>query len=325
MKLPTEIFRDFTVLQIPLRQRFRGIDYREVALFHGDAGWSEFSPFLEYDANESRPWLKASLAAAYKPWPAQFRSEIPINATLPIVPVDQVARVLARFTGCTTVKIKVDDFDIGAGLVEETLNIIPHAKIRLDVNGGWDLAQTRRYIGQYLERFGEVFEYIEQPSHSLEDLQALKRDGSVKIAVDEAIRKNLSASMESLRSAADIAILKWQPVGGFEAAHSLADRIGLPVVVSSALETGIGISHNLALAASFKELDYACGLGTTSLFESDICEPPVVAKNGLLEVKRVVPDPELLKKYQAAPERVEWWSNRVTEIFESEGFREELV
>ncbi len=325
MKLPTEIFRDFTVLRIPLRQRFRGIDYREVALFQGDAGWSEFSPFLEYGTEESRTWLKASLDAAYKPWPTQFRSEIPINATLPIVPVDQVSRVLSRFTGCTTVKIKVDDFEIGAGLVEETLKIIPNAKVRLDVNGGWNLAQARTHIGQYLERFGEVFEYIEQPSHSLNDLRELKRDGSVKIAVDEEIRKNLSAPMESLRNAADIAILKWQPIGGFEAAHILADRIGLPVVISSALESGIGISHNLVLAASFEKLDYACGLGTISLFESDICEPPVVAKNGLLEVKRVVPDPELLKKYQAAPERVEWWSNRVTEIFESEGFREELA
>ena len=325
MNFPSELFRDFTVLQIPMRQRFRGIDYREVALFHGDAGWSEFSPFLEYGASEASTWLKASLEAAYKPWPTLFRSEIAVNATLPIVPIDQVERVLARFPGCTTVKIKVDDFDLGAGLVAETLKNIPSAKIRLDVNGGWDLDQARRFITGYLERFGEVFEYIEQPCTSLNDLQTLKSDGLIKIAVDEAIRKNLSSSMELLRSAADIAILKWQPVGGFEAAHALADRIGLPVVISSALETGIGISHNLSLAASFEQLDYACGVGTTSLFESDICKPQLAIQNGLLEVRRVEPDLALIKKYQADQERVEWWRKRVTEIFSSEGFREELA
>ena len=324
MNFPSEIFRDFTVLSIPLNERFRGIDYREAAIFRGDTGWSEFSPFLEYGSRESSNWLKASLEAAYKPWPTLFRNKIAINATLPTVPLGQVAGVLARFPGATTVKIKVDDYEIGAGLVAATLDEIPSAKIRLDVNGGWSLDEARTYLDQFLGRFGEIFEYIEQPCLSLENLKSLKGDGTVKIAVDEGIRKNLDAPMESLHQYADIAILKWQPLGGIAASHALADRIGLPVVISSALETGIGISQSLALAASFENLDYACGLGTVSLLESDICHPPMVVEDGSITIRQVEPDAGLIAKYQAAPERVEWWRNRVTEIYSGDRFREGL-
>jgi len=321
MNFPSEIFQDFTVLSIPLKERFRGIDYREVAIFRGDAGWSEFSPFLEYDAAESSTWLEAAIEAAYSPWPTLFRSDVAINATLPNVPVGEVAGVLARFSGCNTVKIKVDDYEIGSGLVEATLKIIPGARIRLDVNGGWTLAQAENFIREYVTRFGEIFEYIEQPCRSLDDLKKLKSSGLVKIAVDEGIRKNLEAPMESFHEYADIAILKWQPLGGIKAAHTLADRIGLPVVISSALETGIGISQSLVLAASFERLEYACGLGTVSLLESDICTPPLVAHNGSIQVQPVEPDPALLEKYQAAPERVEWWHHRITEIMKRDSFR----
>jgi len=320
MTFPSEIFRDFTVLSIPMKVRFRGIDYREVAIFQGDEGWSEFSPFLEYGTAEASTWLKASLEAAYKPWPTLVRESIPINATLPTVSIDRVPEILGRFPGCTTVKIKVDDFEVGSELVEATLDYLPEAKIRLDVNGGWTLEEALLHLYDYNLRFGNIFDYIEQPCQSLDDLKKLKREVPFKIAVDEGIRKNLDTAMELLDQYADVAILKWAPVGGIDAAHELASRIGLPVVISSALETGIGISQSLALAASFPHLEYACGLGTVSLLESDICEPAFTPVNGQMQVRRAEPVPALLSKYQAAPERVEWWQQRVTEIWKSEAF-----
>jgi O-succinylbenzoate synthase len=322
MTLPTKIFQDLTVLSIPLRNRFRGIDIREVAIFRGDQGWSEFSPFIEYGEVEASTWLKAALEAAYKPWPKQYRDRIPINATLPMVEPDQAPQILSRFPGCTTVKIKVDDFVVGAELIEATLDEIPDAKIRLDVNEGWTLEEALLNLYDYNLRFGNIFEYIEQPCKSLDDLKRLKRETPFKIAADESIRKNLDAHFEEFSQYADVAILKWAPVGGFDAAHELASRIGLPVVISSALETGVGISQSLALAGSFPQLDYACGLGTVSLFESDICEPAFTVSNGFMEVRRGEPVPALLSKYQAAPERVEWWHNRISAIWNSKDFRE---
>lgn len=322
MNFPDEVFRDFTVLSIPLKAKFRGIEYREVALFRGDEGWTEFSPFLEYQSVEASTWLKAALEAANQPWPKQYRTSIPINATLPNVSVDRVSEILRSFDGCTTVKIKVDDFVLGAELVEATLDYLPEAKIRLDINEGWSLEEALLHLYDYNLRFGNVFEYIEQPCKSLEDLKKLKREVPFKIAVDESIRKNLDSEMEVLDQYADIAILKWAPVGGFEAAHQLASRIGLPVVISSALETGVGISHSLALAASFPKLDYACGLGTVSLFESDICVPSFTPHSGLMEVHSAEPEPALLSKFQASGERVEWWRNRINKIWNSEDFRE---
>jgi len=322
MNFPVEIFQEFSVLSIPMKARFRGIDYREVAIFRGSEGWSEFSPFLEYGSEEASIWLKAALEAAYRPWPELFRTRIKVNATLPQVTVERVPEILQGFAGCTSVKIKVDDFEIGSELVEATMDYLPDAKIRLDVNGGWSLDEALLHLYDYNLRFGNIFEYIEQPCHTLEELKKLKAEIPFKIAADEAIRKELDSPLELLHNYADIAILKWAPVGGIQSAHELAGRIGLPVVISSALETGIGIAQGLALAASFPELEYACGLGTVSLLDSDICEPFFIANDGYLDLRRAEPVSALVAKYSAAPERVEWWQRRIIEIWESESFRE---
>jgi len=311
---PEDVFADFTVIAIPTRTDFRGVKIREVALFKGSHGWSEFSPFLEYGPKESDAWLRAGLEASNSPWPHLYRDTIQVNATLPKVPVEKVAEILKRFEGTTTVKIKVDDFLSGSELVEETLNILPEAKIRLDVNGSWSLEEALLHLHDFNLRFGKVFEYIEQPCAELSDLAKLKSEIPMKIAVDESIRKNLGSDHSQLKNVADIAIIKWAPSGGFAQAHKIAREAGLAVVVSSALDTGIGISHSLALAASFEELDYACGLGTVALLESDICEPPLIANSGSLAVSRVEPNFSLIEKYRASEERQEWWKNRVVEI-----------
>lgn len=300
---------DLQILAIPLRNKFRGITIREVAIFKGQQGWSEFSPFLEYGDEESATWLQASLEAANEPWPALCRERVPINATLPIVKSTQVREILTRFPGVTTVKIKVDDFEYGAQVLDEVLNLHPEMRIRLDVNGGWSALEAVTNLLAYYRRFGEVFEYVEQPAKTLGELKVIKAQVPIPIAVDESIRKHLDSDFSNFADYADFAILKWQPLGGFAAAHKIASEINLPVVVSSALETGIGISHGLALAASFADNSFACGLGTVALFEEDICSPATLVNEGFIEVKRR--EPNSFERYLAPLERAEFWRQRI--------------
>ena len=309
-----EHFPELSILSIPLRNKFRGIDFREVAIFRGPYGWTEFGPFLEYDDQEAATWMRAALEAANEPWPELFHTQIPVNATLPIVEPEAVRAILNRFPRCKTVKIKVDDFENGARVVEEVLNIDPGLKIRLDVNAGWSDTVAISNLLEYHLRFGNVFEYVEQPCATLEELARVKSEVPIRIAADESIRKNLLANFDNFSRYADFAIIKWQPVGGFKAAHALADQIGLPVVISSALETGIGISHGLALAGSFKEAPRACGLGTVALFSGDVCEPPAVVDNGFIEAKRR--EPVSLERYLASPERSHHWKQRILRVLE---------
>ena len=316
-----EIFSDLTVVAIPMRTNFRGVSVREAALFRGPAGWSEFSPFLEYNVDESEPWLAAALEGAYKPWPELMRKTIGINATLPKVEINRVDEMLQRFPGAKTVKIKVDDFENDNYLVEAALDFNPDFKIRLDVNGGWDLETALLNLYNYYLRFGKVFEYIEQPCLEIADLVKLKKEIPIKIAIDESIRKGLNNNFTSAKDFADVAIIKWAPCGGISRANKLIANIGLPAVISSALDTGIGISHGLALAASQNELNFDCGLATTSLFVSDVVSPEIEITAGTIAVKRTEPDEDLINKYSAAPDRKIWWQKRIEQIWDS-GFGE---
>ncbi len=310
-------FLEHAVVAIPTKTDFRGINIREAFLFRGSQGWSEFSPFIEYDDAESSTWLKAAIEGAYKPWPELKRTKVSINATLPRIASEKVASFMSNYSGCTTVKMKVNNFEDDADRLEALLDFMPKAKVRLDVNGGWSLAQARAYIHDYFMRFGNVFEYIEQPCMELSDIAELKQEIPMKIALDESIRKFLDSDFKDISEIADVAIMKWAPSGGIESARKIIAEIGLPAVISSALDTGIGISHGLALAASLPELDFACGLGTTALFVGDITDPSPRPIDGEIEVKAIAPKPELLEKYAASAERKLWWENRVKRIWEN--------
>ena len=313
-----EVMTDMSVISIPTRTDFRGVNTREAAIFRGPQGWSEFSPFVEYQAKEATPWLSAALEAAYKPWPKSYRNKIAINATLPRVNPDRVPEILARFPGASTIKIKVNDFQNDSYLVESALDFNPEAKIRLDVNGGWSLEEARLNLYDYNLRFGNVFEYIEQPCLELSDLAKLKAEIPMKIALDESIRKALASDFSEFEKFGDIAIIKWQPSGGFVNAQKLISKIGLPVIISSALETSVGISHGLALAAAQPELNFACGLGTVSLLTEDVVTEPAVLVDGFLEVRSCSPDLDKLSKLVAPADRKLWWEDRITEIWNSQ-------
>lgn len=301
-----------------MRVPFRGVLHREALLLRGPAGWGEFSPFLEYDDDEAARWLAAALEAANVGWPQPVRARVPVNATIPAVPAADVASVLARFPGCTTAKIKVaqagqslgDDVDRVAA-VREALG---HAgKLRVDANGAWSLTDARRALTA-LAPFD--LEYAEQPCASIDDLAALRvalaRAGvEVLVAADESVRKAEDPLRVALAGAADVVVLKVAPLRGVRPALEIAQACGLPVVVSSALDTSVGIAAGVALAAALPALPYACGLATTALMAGDVVRPSLDGQGGSIPAGPVAADPALLATYAASEERRKWWLARL--------------
>jgi o-succinylbenzoate synthase len=311
-------FLEVHVYSVPLRTRFRGIDVREGVLLHGDAGWGEFSPFREYEDAEALAWWKAAVEAANDGWPPAVRDRVPVNATVPAVAADAVAGVLDRFLGCLTAKVKVAEPGQSPGADEARLEAVrsalgPAGRIRIDANGAWDVSTARRLLPLY-DRAAGGLEYAEQPCATVEELAAVRRRVQVPIAADESIRRASDPLRVARLEAADVAVLKVQPLGGVRASLEIADSIGLPVVVSSALETSVGIAAGVALAAALPELPYACGLATVGLLAGDVVAEPLVAHDGMLPVRAVAPDPALLAAARADEATAAWWRSRVARL-----------
>jgi O-succinylbenzoate synthase len=306
------------VVSIPVKANFRGINFREIALFEGPAGWSEFSPFIEYSNKESSTWLKAAIEGATKEPPKPIRDQVEINATLPNVKVSEVKDLLAGFNGCNTIKIKINDFETDQALLIECLKEVPKAKFRLDVNGGWALEEAIANVQSYVKAFGSLIEYIEQPCTDFADLNSLRNSTGIKIAVDESIRKYLAGDLTKIKEVADIAIIKWAPTGGFDAALEVIEKIGLPVVISSALDSSVGISHGLSLAEAVPNLYGACGLGTVCLLEGDVTSNPLMPINGIIKNRKVIPD--RIEEFKAESGRQKWWQDRANAVYEGGNF-----
>ena len=304
---------DVHVVAVPMRVPFRGVTTREALLLQGPHGWGEFSPFVEYDDEEAALWLAAALEQASTAWPTPVRDEVPVNATVPAVAADDVPSVLARFPGCTTAKVKVaqpgealrDDVD-RVSAVRSCLG--PEGRIRVDANAAWSVDDAVRALAA-LAPYG--LEYVEQPCASVEELAAVRRRSAVPVAADESVRKVEDPLRVARAGAADVLVLKVAPLGGVRAALAIADEAGLPVVVSSALETSVGISAGVALAAALPSLPYACGLATTSLLEGDVVTASLDGHGGVLRPGRVVPDEALLRRWAAPPDRDRWWRDRL--------------
>jgi O-succinylbenzoate synthase len=305
---------ELQVVSIPVKNTFRGIKSREIALFEGPAGWSEFSPFLEYDNKQSATWMKAALEAATKPAPTPLRNEVMVNATLPNIKPGEVEKVLSNFDGCTTIKIKINDFTIDRELLIESLKHVPNARFRLDINGGWTLDEAIVNLKNYEGEFAGLIDYVEQPCIDIADLKVLKNETGIKIAVDESIRKFLGSDLTKLKDVADIAVIKWAPSGGINAALDLIKQISLPVVVSSALDSSVGISHGLALACAIPNLYGACGLATVALLEGDVTSDSLLASKGVIANHKITPD--RISEFKVDNHRQKWWQDRADLIYE---------
>jgi o-succinylbenzoate synthase len=295
------------VVALPMRVRFRGITTRELALIDGPAGWGEFGPFLEYDHAEAAHWLAAALDSAYRPAPSPRRDRIAINATVPAVSAAQVPEILARFPGAGTAKVKVAEpgqtLDDDVARVEAVRALVP--TVRVDANGAWTVDEAAAAAGAL-----RPLEYLEQPCATVEELAELRRRVDVPVAADESIRKAGDPLAVVRAGAADIAVLKVAPLGGISALLEIAARIDIPVVISSALDSAVGIGIGLAAAAALPQLRHACGLGTGRLFAEDVAEP-VAPVDGYLPVAPVAPDPARLQALAAPPQRRQWWIDRV--------------
>ncbi|HEX5088090.1 MAG TPA: o-succinylbenzoate synthase [Nocardioides sp.] len=306
------------VFAIPLRTRFRGITVREGMLIRGEAGWGEWSPFLEYDPAVAQPWLRCAEEAAAGDWPEPLRTEIPVNVTVPAVGPEEAHRIVRDGGGCTTAKVKVAEPGQSAADDRARLEAVrdalgPSGRVRVDANGAWSVDDAVPAI-KALDTAAAGLEYVEQPCATVEELAAVRRSVDVPIAADESIRRAADPYRVRDLEAADVAVLKVQPLGGVRACLRIAEDIGLPVVVSSALETSVGIAAGLALAAALPELPYACGLATVKLLTADVVARPLRPVDGVLPVGAPLVDPHALDLLTATADRVARWEVRLAEV-----------
>jgi O-succinylbenzoate synthase len=190
----------------------------------------------------------------------------------------------------------------------------PEGRIRIDANGLWNVDEAEHAIHALVEF---DLEYVEQPCASLDELAEIRRRTDyldLPIAADESVRKESDPLLVSRSCAADLLVVKVQPLGGIRAVLAMQAETGLPLIVSSALDTSVGISMGAFLAAALPELDYDCGLATASLLAADVTRHPVLPVGGSIPVRRVVPDADLLERYAASPERRDWWLARITRV-----------
>ncbi len=316
------------VYSIPMTTRFRGITVREGVLLRGEAGWGEWSPFLEYPPEVAEPWLRCATEAAAGDWPRPLRDRVPVNVTVPVVSPERAhAHVLA--SGCATAKVKVAD--PGSTLAEDQARLEAvrdalgaEGRIRIDVNGLWDVETAVAAI-PVLDAAAGGLEYVEQPVMDVEDLARVRRRVDVPIAADESIRRAEDPYRVRDLAAADVAVLKVQPLGGVRACLRIAEEIGLPVVVSSALETSVGIAAGVALAAALPDLQHACGLATVNLFTDDVATHPLLPVEGHLPVGAPTLDPAAVQRLAATPDRVAHWQARLAEVRAVRPVREDLA
>lgn len=304
-----QLLSTMRVVALPTRTNFRGVTVREVALFKGDYGWGEFSPFLEYGDHEASRWLTSAIEAATQPHPELLRTRIPVNGTIPaITDGNKLREIIESFPGCKTFKVKVGD-NLNEDLIRLQLlrTLRPDAAIRLDVNGLWSVDDALKNLTAINREIAEI-QYVEQPCSTVDELRELKAraDFKVTIAADEVIRKSTDPFSLNLEGAVDIVMLKVQPLGGISRSLEIAKHHKLPVVVSSALESAVGIRYGLELAATIPNLAFDCGLATGSLLSKDVAELPIV--DGAIAI---VDFDINLEGLDVSADRFEWWKNRV--------------
>ena len=317
-----EVLENLFTVEIPMTVTFRGVNSRQSALICGPYGWGEFAPFLEYGPQESAAWLACALEAAWLPTPEPVRTRIPLNATLPAVPAERVPEVLAKYAGdIQELKIKVAEK--GQSLADDIARVaaareaLPNARLKVDANMGYTFAGALDALRKLCE-YGII--YAEQPVASIEDMAALRfaiaKEGlPARIAADESIRKAEDPLKVARANAADLMVIKAAPLGGVRRALALVEQAQLPAVVSSALESSVGIGVGASLAASLPTLKYGCGLGTVSLMAEDVTDEPLIARDGFMDLRAITPSPQRLERLATDEQTRKWWVERVTACY----------
>jgi o-succinylbenzoate synthase len=296
---------DLRPFRVPLRLRFRGVTERTGVLLRGPAGWGEFSPFPDYGPAYASRWYAAAREAALLPFPPAVRDVVHVNTTVPAVDAGR-AHQLAAESGCRTAKVKVAE--PGQDLATDVERVAavrdalgPAGRIRVDANGAWDVETAVLAIGR-LDAAAGGLEYVEQPCRTLDELREVRSRVRVPLAADESVRTAADPLRIAGLDAADIVVVKVQPLGGVRRALEVVAAAGLPAVVSSALETSVGLSAGVALAAALPELPFDCGLGTATLLGNDVTGEPLVPRDGMLTARRAAPDAAMLDQSAPGPD-----------------------
>lgn len=291
---------------VPMRLKFRGVRSRNAVLLHGSAGWGEFSPFDEYGTAYASRWFAAAHEAATRPFPEPVRDRIPVNTTVPAVDPATAYQLVAD-SGCATAKVKVAES--GQDLAQDVERVAavrdalgPDGNIRVDANASWDVETAVLSITR-LAAAVNTLEYAEQPCATLDELREVRRRVKTPLAADESVRTADDPLRIAGLDAADIIVVKAQPLGGVHRALEVIEAAGLPAVVSSALETSVGLSAGIALAAALPQLPHACGLATSSLLAADVTDVPLSVDNGHIRVRRVEPDTALTIQLSPEPDQ----------------------
>jgi O-succinylbenzoate synthase len=316
-----ELIASARVVSLPLRTRFRGLADREILLFEGPNGWAEWAPFTEYTDEEAATWLTSAIEFGYWKLPELHRDRIAVNATLPAVSPELIEKVLSRFGEFQTVKIKVAES--GQSLQQDldrvfaVQKLYPEAKIRLDANGGYDIAKAT-LLANAMHQNGVPLEYLEQPVATIAEMAELKLQVNrlgIKIAADESVRKVSDPLAVAQANAADILVLKVAPLGGIHRALEIAREAELPVVISSAIDSSVGLSMGAHLAAAIENLEFDCGLATSALLGGDVTREPISAKDGFIEVRRVEVENLNLETFKAEEHREDFWLERLERCY----------
>ena len=313
----TELLASARVFAVPLIERFRGVTVRDGVFLQGPAGWAEFAPFHDYTDVDCVPWLRAAINTATVPWPTPVRRRIEINVTIPVVSPER-ATELVLASGCRTAKVKVAD--PGTSVRQDAARVAavraalgPDGRIRVDANAAWSVGEAVRAIA-VLDDAAAGLEYVEQPCRSLPELAEVRAVVRPPIAADESIRRAADPERVALAGAADLAVIKVAPLGGVPAALRVAQAAGLPVVVSSAVDTSVGLAAGLALAGALPELPFACGLGTRSLLTSDVTSTPALEAAGFLDVPLAAPEPDRWADVKADRPTTDYWFDRLNRV-----------
>ena len=323
-----------TPFSLPLAKPFRGVTHREGVLIQGAGGFGEFAPFLEYDDATCARWLTSAIEATAGTWPSPQRSDVPVNAIVPALdPHDAAAMAYRAYVGdgCRTVKVKVaesgqtlddDVARVAAVRSAQQSAAVPNPQIRIDANGAWSVNDAVIAIRE-LDAVAGGLQFAEQPCATLADLVQVRRRVAVPIAADESIRTAADPILAARAGAVDVVVVKVPPLGGVGLALEVVRAAGVPVVVSGAMDSSVGLSAGIALAAALDHLPYACGLGTGALLADDLVATPVRPHFGSLYVRRIEPDADRLAAaaQRLGPERSQWWRDRLARAWEA-GARE---
>lgn len=321
------------VVSIPLKQEFRGLSNRETMIFEGDNGPAEWAAFTEYDDLEAAWWLASAIEQGFAtdlpPIPGHIKN-IRINGIIPAVDVSGLQALTKKFQGVNSIKVKVAE--PGQTTIDDLARISkirelvgPDVALRLDANGAWEVAEAERNLFMF-QGFG--IDYVEQPVKTLDEMAKLRKrltGTGIRIAADESLRKGGSIHDIINADAANVVIVKVSPLGGISRCLEIAreaQSVDIGVVVSSGLETSVGIAHaarlQAVLAGTYNANEDA-GLGTLTLFQGDVVTQPLTHVGGAIPVTPPVLDPRKLKRYKADEERTKWWQERLRRVYDRLG------